>query len=252
MELSITQQDAGHTADGLPLYIFALGNRHGMEVRISTLGGAIAGLRAPDRHGRLADVVHGKAPDSGIHLLPAPGRALHRLAWHAVPLVEDASVGLRLVSPGPLAVVATYYLDDANTLSLHCQSAAAGATICLRTAFNMAGEGAVPGQLLTLHAARVAPVGGREQEVAGTAWDCRSARPVGELPGPARYLLQAGPGGAAETALQLLDPGSGRRLQLATDAASLRLSAQEPLHVWLEPVMAAAGGTLRLHLSAQA
>lgn len=224
-----------------------------MEVRLSTLGGAIAALRAPDRHGRLADLVRGDQPGLGIHLKPAPGRALHRLPWHAVPLVEDAGVGLRLVSPGPQAVLATYMLDDANGLSLHCQaSAAAAATVCLCAAFNLAGEGDVLGQLLTVRAARVAPAGAHERDVSGTPWDCRLARPVGELPGPARYLLQ--PGGAAEAGalLQLADPASGRLLELSTDGGSLRLGAADPpVQLWLEPALAAAGGRVTLRFSAQ-
>lgn len=252
MELSITQQDAGHTAEGLPLYIFALCNRHGMEVRIRTLGAAISGLRVADRNGRLADVVHGEASDSGIHLLPAPGRALHRLPWHAVPLVEDASVGLRLVSPGPHAVVATYVLDDVNCLSLHCEApAAAPAFICLLAAFDLTGEGNVLGQLLAIRAARVVPAGEHEQDVAGTRWDCRLPRTVRELPGQARYLLDKG--STTEAALRLLDPASGRLLELATDAAVLRLGAGDPTSgLCLEPLMAAVGGSITLRFSAQA
>lgn len=244
MELSITQAAAGHTAQGLPLYLFTLCNRHGMEACIRTLGGAIASLTLPDRHGCLANIVDGAPPDAGLHLLPAPGRALHRVAWHAVPLVEDDSVGLRLVSPGPHPVVATYTLDDVHGLSLHCAApAAAAATICLRMALKLEGAGDVRGQLLTVRASRVVPAGAHEQDVAGTAWDCRAPRPVGELPGQARYLLDGG-GGAA---LHLLDPEGGRQLVLATDAASLRLGAGDtPSHLWLEPVLAAAGGYLSL------
>lgn len=227
-----------------------------MEVKLSTLGASIASLRAPDRQGRLADVVRGDLPDTGIHLLPAPGRALHRLAWHAVPLVEDASVGLRLVSPGPHAVVAEYVLDDANGLSLRCEaSAASAATICLRAAFNLAGEGDVTDQLLMVRAARVVPSGAHEQDVTGTPWDCRMARTVRGLPGQARYLLGTGgvPDTGAEAALRLFDPASGRMLELATDAASLRLGAGDPpSHLWLEPLMAAAGGRLTLRFGAQA
>jgi galactose mutarotase-like enzyme len=249
MELSITQEDAGHTAEGLPLFIFALSNRHGMEVRISTLGAAIAKLHVPDRNGRLANVIHAEAPDCGIHLLPAPGRALHRLPWHAVPLVEDASVGLRLVSPGPHPVLATYVLDEANGFSLHCQSAApAPASISLRIAFNLADEGGLHDQLLTVDALRVVPAGEHEQAVAGTPWDCSSARPLADLPGQARYLLEH----RAKAALRLFDPAGGRLLELATDAASLRLGKGDPrTYLWLEPVMAAAEGNLSLRFGSQ-
>ena len=250
MELSITQQDAGHTAEGLPLFIFALCNRHGMEVRINTLGAAISRLHVPDRNGRLAKIVQGEAPDCGIHLLPAPGRALHRLPWHAVPLVEDASVGVRLVSPGPQPVVATYVLDEANGLALHCQApAAAPATICLRIALNMAGEGDLPGQLLMVSAPRVVPAGGHEQDVAGTPWDCRAPRPLGDLPGRARYLLDQ----QGELALRLLDLASGRLLALVADAASLRLGVGDPPnYLWLEPQLPAANGKISLRFSTQA
>ena len=250
MELSITQEDAGHTAEGLPLFIFALCNRHGMEVRINTLGAAISRLHVPDRNGRLAKIVQADAPDCGIHLLPAPGRALHRLPWHAVPLVEDASVGVRLVSPGPHAVMATWVLDEANGLSLHCQAPdAVPATICLRIALNMAGEGDVLGQLLMVSAPRVIPAGGHEQEVAGTLWDYRAPRPLAGLPGRARYRL----GQHGELALRLLDPASGRLLALVADAASLRLGiADPPACLWLEPVLTAAGGNISLRFSAQA
>jgi len=249
MELSITQQDAGHTAEGLPLFIFALCNRYGMEVRISTQGAALTRLQVPGRNGHLANVIHGEAPDCGIHLLPAPGHALHRLPWHAVPLVEDASVGLRLVSPGPHAVVATYVLDEANGLTLHCQApAAAQASICLRAAFNLAGEGTVHGHLLTVGAGRVVPSGEHAQHVAGTPWDCRSPRPVAELPGPARYLF--GNERRDEAALRLHDPASGRLLELATDATLLRLGKGDPpSFLWLEPILASAGGRIILRFS---
>ena len=251
MELSITQEDAGHTAEGLPLFIFALCNRHGMEVRISTLGAAICKLHAPDRNGRLANVIHAEAPDCGIHLLPAPGHALHRLPWHAVPLVEDASVGLRLVSPGPHAVVATSVLDEANGLSLHCQApAAAPASISLRLALNMAGEGDIQRQLLTVNAARVVPAGRHEQDCAGTLWDFHLARALSELPGQARYLFDKRT--SADPALRLLDPASGRLLEVVTDAESLRLGIGDPsTWLWLEPVMAASGGKLSLRFGSQ-
>lgn len=250
MELRITQEDAGHTAEGLPLFIFTLCNRHGMEVRLSTLGGAIASLHAPDRHGRLAEVIGREVPDCGIHLLPAPGRALHRLPWHAVPLVEEASVGLRLVSPAPHPVVATYILHEANALSLHCHApAAAHATISLRTAFNMAGDSGAGRQLLTVRAARVVPSGAHEQDVAGTLWDCSTPRLVSELPGQARYLLD--PGRGENAALRLLDPDSGRMLDIVTDAGSVRLAPGDPpTQLWLEPLMAAAGGQLLLRCGA--
>lgn len=49
----------GQVPDGQPVALYTLTNAAGLEVRIITYGGIIVGLKAPDRHGRLADVVLG-------------------------------------------------------------------------------------------------------------------------------------------------------------------------------------------------
>lgn len=258
MDLNITQETDGYTADGLPLSIFTLGNRHGMVVRISTRGGALLGLHVPDRHGQLANVLRSGLASDGIHLLPAPGRALHRLAWHAVPLVEDACIGVRLVSPGAPAVVAYYTLDDANTLTWRCEVAGESAqTLSLPLGFNLAGaaEQAAGSHLLQVAAERVVPVAAHEQPVPGTPWDYRAARPVAELPGPARYLTggTAPDGEGQRPVLLLAEAAGGRQLELLGDPVSLRVSGSEaPGCLLLEPTLAAPGGRLALRFSAQA
>ncbi|WP_342113276.1 hypothetical protein [Pseudoduganella sp. OTU4001] len=198
-----------------------------MTVKISTRGGALLSVHVPDAHGVLTNVLHGGLANGGIHLLPAPGRALHRLAWHAVPLVEDASVGVRLVSPGAPAVVAIYRLDDANALTLHCEVALqAPATLCLPICFN-------PGE----HRLRV-------------SGDGEHPRSVSELPATARYL--AGEDGL-RAVLLLADGLAGRQLELAGDLASLRASTSEiPGCLLLEPALAAPGGEVAFRFSAQA
>lgn len=236
MDLNITQEPAGCTAAGLPISLFTLTNRNGMAVRISTLGGVVESLLAPGRDGVLADVVGRHAGDlaaPGIHLLPAPGHALHRAAWHAVPLVSDLSVGVRLTSAGPQPVVATYALDDANELTLSFESALAPpATLGLHLWFNLAGEGDVSGHQISVRANRCVPAGGAEVTVAGTPWECRAGRLVGDLPGPVRYLLDFA--GSAT----LHDPASGRTLEIIAADASLRVAGCEPPHcVLLEPLL---------------
>lgn len=251
MDLNITQVAAGHSAQGMPVSIFTLSNRHGLAIRISTVGAALLSVHAPDRDGRLANILHGGLAGDGIHLLPAPGRALHRQAWHAVPLIEDASVGVRLVSPGTLAVVASYILDDANTLTLRCEvPAQPSAVLSLATAFDLCGQGephvAADGHLLMVQAERVVPLGAHEQPVQGTPWDCRSARPLGDLEGPARYMIQ-GQG----VVLRLIEPVCGRQFELTGDLASLRVGVREtPGYLPLELAMAAPGGHLVFHFSA--
>jgi aldose 1-epimerase len=51
----------GDAADGSAVQVAALQNTRGMLVRISTRGGAIVDLDTPDRNGRVANVVLGKA-----------------------------------------------------------------------------------------------------------------------------------------------------------------------------------------------
>lgn len=55
----ITRASFGKTADGTPVDLFTLRNAEGMEARISNYGGTIVSLMAPDRDGRMGDVVLG-------------------------------------------------------------------------------------------------------------------------------------------------------------------------------------------------
>jgi aldose 1-epimerase len=56
----ISAQDWGVTADdGRPAKLFTLTNANGMEARISDYGGVVVSLTAPDRSGKLANVVQG-------------------------------------------------------------------------------------------------------------------------------------------------------------------------------------------------
>lgn len=266
MDLNITQEPAGHSADGMPLSIFTLGNRHGMAVRVGTRGGTLLSLQVPDRHGHLANVLRAGQGGDGIHVLPAPGRALHRLAWHAVPLTEDASVGVRLVSPGAPPVVVRYVLDDADSLWLHWEvAAAATVALCLPLAFHLGGAGAAAtpagGHLLVLPASRVLPAGAHEQAAHGTPWDCRTPRPAGDLPGPARYLFDDADRQGAATVLRLADPASGRQLELAGPVASLRVACAAPPagvapgatgHLLLEVLLAAPSGSLAFRFGVRA
>jgi hypothetical protein len=113
----------------------------------------------------------------------------------------------------------------------------------------MAGEGNVLGQLLMVSAPRVVPAGEHEQDVVGTPWDCRAPRPLGDLPGQARYLLDR----HGELALRLLDPASGRLLTVVADAASLRLGVGDPPnYLWFEPLLTAGNGNISLRFSTQA
>jgi aldose 1-epimerase len=49
----------GTTPDGQTVTLYTLTNHQGFEVRITNYGGIVVSIKAPDREGRLADVVHG-------------------------------------------------------------------------------------------------------------------------------------------------------------------------------------------------
>jgi aldose 1-epimerase len=55
----IVQANFGKTAEGTAVQIFTLTNASGMELKVTTYGGAVVSLKAPDRTGAKADVVLG-------------------------------------------------------------------------------------------------------------------------------------------------------------------------------------------------
>lgn len=52
----ITETPFGDMPDGAPVKLFTLTNSHGMQVRICTYGGTIAGVKVPDRDGHIGNV----------------------------------------------------------------------------------------------------------------------------------------------------------------------------------------------------
>jgi aldose 1-epimerase len=55
----ISQQPFGRTPDGQTVELYTLRNASGMEAKIMTYGGTVISLTAPDRNGKMADVVLG-------------------------------------------------------------------------------------------------------------------------------------------------------------------------------------------------
>lgn len=56
---AVSSEPWGRTADGAEVRLFTLKNPAGMEARITNYGGILVSLTAPDRNGKLADVVLG-------------------------------------------------------------------------------------------------------------------------------------------------------------------------------------------------
>jgi aldose 1-epimerase len=61
----IDKRAFGKLEDGTPIEIYTLKNRNGLQVDITTYGGAVVTIKTPDRDGRMADIVLGYADASG-------------------------------------------------------------------------------------------------------------------------------------------------------------------------------------------
>jgi aldose 1-epimerase len=55
----LTRAEFGKTLDGVPVQIYTLTNKNGLEARITNYGGIVVSLQAPDRNGTMADVILG-------------------------------------------------------------------------------------------------------------------------------------------------------------------------------------------------
>ncbi|MEU5984537.1 aldose epimerase family protein [Streptomyces sp. NPDC047434] len=159
--------------------------------------------------GRYANrIAHGRfVLDGAAHQVPVNdrGHALHggpegfdTKVWRATPLTGGDTAALRLDLhsphgdmgfPGALDVTATYTLDAAGTLSLECTATTDRATVVSlsnHAYFNLAAHGDVLGHTLQVDGSAYLPVDtegiplGPLAEVAGTPFDLRSPRPLGE------------------------------------------------------------------------
>lgn len=55
----IQRSDFGRTPDGVPVWLYTITNKNGLEARITDYGGIVVGLKTPDRRGAMADIVLG-------------------------------------------------------------------------------------------------------------------------------------------------------------------------------------------------
>jgi aldose 1-epimerase len=67
---TVTKQPFGKMPDGTPVDLYTLTNAKGMQAKIITYGGAVIYLSAPDRTGKLADVVLGLDTLDGMRTQP--------------------------------------------------------------------------------------------------------------------------------------------------------------------------------------
>jgi aldose 1-epimerase len=281
----------GHTSNGDPVQLFALRQPNGFGADITDFGATVVRLFAPDRHGKLDDVVLGFDRVDGYTALAsptyfgatigrcgnriahgrftlegktytlatnnAPGgipchlhggvRGFHAVRWNAEPFATAGGPGLRLRYrsadgeegyPGNLSVMVTFSLRADQALQIDYEATTDQATpvnMTNHSYFNLASEGerTVLGHVLTVNAARYTPVNagliptGELAPVADTPFDFRSPHTIGERIDRANeqlrfaqgydhnFVLDTG-GGALTLAATVLEPQSGRELEVLT------------------------------------
>jgi aldose 1-epimerase len=219
---------------------FTLENAAGMTVTIAERGAQLRAWTAPDRYGRMADVLHADGAAA-----PSGGRAAR---WEGRQ--ADGVVSLALTSGGDGAGMLVHYrLDDDGGLAIEYQ-AVAGVPVPLaplaHPAFNLAGgPGDVGDHILQIDAdyfEEAGPAGlpTGVAAVGGTAFDFRQPAAIGpRLRWTDTQLHRAGgfdhcfcvrnhfAGGQGQLrdVARVFDPASGRRLQLCTTEAAVRFSS---------------------------
>jgi aldose 1-epimerase len=170
-----------------------------------------------------------------------------RKLWRAVPFQEGTSVGLTLMHrspdgdegyPGNLDVTVVYELtaDDEFVMAFDAVTdQATPINLTQHCYFNLAGEGDILGHRLQINAEHYTPVSekliptGELREVAGTAFDFRTPRTIGERIGDDdeqlrfgqgydhNFVLKRPEGRASFLAARVVEPASGRVLELYTE-----------------------------------
>lgn len=196
------------------------------------------------RHYPLTQNVHGVTLHGGREA------SWGRRVWETIS-ADDSALALRLVSPdgdqgfpGTLTVTVIYTLTDDNALQLDYQATTTASTpvnLTNHIYFNLAGEGPVTRQLLTLNADHMTPTDGLQiptgviAPVAGTAFDFRKPKPIGadvDTTEPQmvlahgydhNFVLNKMGAGALELAARMEDPESGRVLEVLTTEPGMQV-----------------------------
>ncbi len=230
---------------------FTLHNARGMRVAIRTRDASLQSWWAPDRYGRMADVLTNAAL-----AVPSP------VGWQG-QMPDDGSLLLQWAQHGLVARL-LYRLGDDGSLHLDCEATAdAVASFQLPAPrFNLQGrQTGVADHVLRLAAAFYRPAGRPQEEachVAGSAFDFRQPAPMGtRLAWPALagmggfnhdFILAAG--GLLQEAACMADPASGRVLRFSSTENGFQLrSDMRSFSCAMRPLVLLPGQCARLALS---
>jgi aldose 1-epimerase len=289
------RSSAGTLASGANVEAVTLRNSRGVSARIIAYGATLQSLVAPDRKGRMADIVlgHDTAAEyearqdffgvtvgryanriargrftingqtyqlplnNGVNTLHGGGNGFDRQVWsvESVSSGPVASVVLSLTSPdgdagypGEVKATVTYSLDDKGSLTIAFTATTTRPTIINMTnhaLFNVAGHCAPGGamrQVLTMPASRYTPVDqtliptGELRSVHGTVFDFTRGRVLvdGLRNGTDaqirigrgydhNWVLDKGQSAQPQLAARVVDPASGRVLEVLSTEPGLQM-----------------------------
>jgi aldose 1-epimerase len=306
----VSVSDYGVTAEGKAVHVYTLSNAHGLSAKILDYGGIISELNAPDRQGKVKNVVFGLSDirmyeaNGGLNsligryanrikggftidghhydLVANPhGVTLHSgrpfwgaLVWDAklVREADRAGVTLSRVSPdgeqgfpGELHIQVTYTLNESNDLRLDYEATTNAPTVVNPTNhvyFNLAGNGSgdVYSQQLQVMADQYSLTDedqvptGELAPVAGTALDFRKLTPIGAHIRSSEkqmlyakgydhnFVLRKPAGEPLPLAIRMVDPASGRVLEVRTTEPGVQIYSANHLNGSL---VSATGTTMR-------
>jgi aldose 1-epimerase len=185
--------------------------------------------------------------NNGANHLHGGAHGFHTVLWQATPDQEGLTLTYRSAAgeqgyPGNLDVTLRYELTDDNELLMRCSAVTDRATpvnLTQHSYFNLAGGGDILGHELTIRADGFTPIDaaliptGALAAVAGTPFDFRSPRPIGERIAQPDKQLRHGAGydhnfvldklpGRMALAARVREPVSGRILELYTEEPGLQ------------------------------
>ncbi len=286
---------AGPLKNGTPVEAVTLRNAAGVTARIIAYGATLQSLVAPDRKGRMADIVlgHDTAAEyeakqdffgvtvgrfanriargrftldgqayqlpvnNGVNTLHGGGNGFDRQLWKVESVSSGplASVVLSLTSPdgdsgypGEVRTTVTYSLDERGSLTIAFTATTSKPTIINMTnhaLFNVAGHCAREGamhQRLTMPASRYTPVDetliptGELKPVKGTVFDFTRGRVLADGLREGNdaqirigrgydhnWVLDKGITATPQLAARVLDPASGRVLEVLSTEPGLQM-----------------------------
>jgi aldose 1-epimerase len=225
----------------------------GYEGSAAHLGGVVGRFanRIAGARFVLDGVEHRLTANEGRHHLHGGARGFDRRVWRGEPLADQSGVAFALESadgeegyPGRLRCRAVYRIRGPGTLAVELEATADRATpvsLTQHAYWNLGGPpgGPVREHRLTLLADRYLAVDAEHvptglRAVAGTPFDFRAERALGPAPGPLPpelalfggydhpFALRGGEG-ALRLAARLVEPASGRALEIDTTAPCLQL-----------------------------